>query len=105
MRRAYSCRKEDVGGDFAIIYNTLNKDTSNSELEAVQHIYRQLRGADAPDDETARGIIDKLFFSDKRYDLGEVSLQDQPQAESQPAAGTKTLTKEDIIEIINISFA
>ncbi len=65
-------QKEDVGGDFAIIYNTLNKDTSNSELEAVQHIYRQLRGADAPDDETARGIIDKLFFSDKRYDLGEV---------------------------------
>ncbi|MCR6720935.1 MAG: hypothetical protein NVV59_11750 [Chitinophagaceae bacterium] len=64
---------EDVGGDYAIIYNTLNKDTSNSELEAVQLIYRQLRGADAPDDnETARGIIDKLFFSDKRYDLGEV---------------------------------
>jgi len=65
-------QKEDVGGDYAIIYNTLNKDTSNSELEAVQHIYRQLRGADAPDNETARGIIDKLFFSDKRYDLGEV---------------------------------
>ncbi|HLA51913.1 MAG TPA: hypothetical protein VK618_01335, partial [Flavitalea sp.] len=62
-------QKEDVGGDYAIIYNTLNKDTSNSELEAVQHIYRQLRGADAPDNETARGIIDKLFFSDKRYDL------------------------------------
>jgi DNA-directed RNA polymerase subunit beta len=56
-------QKEDVGGDYAIIYNTLNKDTSNSELEAVQHIYRQLRGADAPDNETARGIIDKLFFS------------------------------------------
>ena len=65
-------QKEEVSGDYAIIYNTLNKDTSNSELEAVQHIYRQLRGADAPDDETARGIIDKLFFSDKRYDLGEV---------------------------------
>ena len=65
-------QREDVGGDFAIIYNTLNKDTSNSELEAVQFIYRQLRGADAPDNETARGIIDKLFFSDKRYDLGEV---------------------------------
>jgi DNA-directed RNA polymerase subunit beta len=65
-------QREDVGGDFAIIYNTLNKDTSNSELEAVQVIYRQLRGADAPDNETARGIIDKLFFSDKRYDLGEV---------------------------------
>ena len=65
-------QKEEFGGDYAIIYNTLNKDTSNSELEAVQHIYRQLRGADAPDNETARGIIDKLFFSDKRYDLGEV---------------------------------
>ena len=49
-------QKEEVSGDYAIIYNTLNKDTSNSELEAVQHIYRQLRGADAPDNETARGI-------------------------------------------------
>src|SRR6202012_5072671 len=65
-------QKEDVGGDYAIIYNTLIKDTSNSEREAVQGIYRQWRGADAPDNETARGIIDKLFFSDKRYDLGEV---------------------------------
>jgi len=50
-------QREEVSGDYAIIYNTLNKDTSNSEIEAVQHIYRQLRGADAPDDETARGII------------------------------------------------
>ena len=65
-------QKEEVSGDYSIIYNTLNKDTSNSELEAVQHIYRQLRGSEAPDDETARGIIEKLFFSDKRYDLGEV---------------------------------
>ena len=71
-RESVFIQKEEVSGDYAIIYNTLNKDTSNSELEAVQHIYRQLRGADAPDDETARGIIDKLFFSDKRYDLGEV---------------------------------
>jgi DNA-directed RNA polymerase subunit beta len=55
-------QKAEAGGDFSIIYNTLNKDTSNSELEAVQHIYRQLRSTDAPDDETARGIIDKLFF-------------------------------------------
>ena len=55
-------QKEDVGGDYAIIYNTLNKDTSNSELEAVQVIYRQLRGADAPDNETARGIIDKIIL-------------------------------------------
>ncbi len=50
-------------GDYAIIYNTLQKDTSNSEMEAVQHIYRQLRSAEPPDEETARGIIDKLFFS------------------------------------------
>jgi len=94
-------QKEEVSGDFAIIYNTLNKDTSNSEIEAVQHIYRQLRGADAPDDETARGIIDKLFFSDKRYDLGEVGRYkinrklglDYPLTK-------KVLTKEDIISII-----
>jgi len=94
-------QREDVGGDYAIIYNTLNKDTSNSELEAVQFIYRQLRGADAPDNETARGIIDKLFFSDKRYDLGEVGRYkinrklniDQPLEK-------KVLTKEDIILII-----
>lgn len=94
-------QKEDVGGDFAIIYNTLNKDTSNSELEAVQHIYRQLRGADAPDDETARGIIDKLFFSDKRYDLGEVGRYkiNRKLNLNQPLE-QKTLTKEDIIEII-----
>ena len=65
--------KEDVNAaDYAIIYNTLQKDTSNSEKEAVEHIYRQLRNAEPPDEETARGIIDKLFFSDKRYDLGEV---------------------------------
>jgi DNA-directed RNA polymerase subunit beta len=94
-------QKEDVGGDYAIIYNTLNKDTSNSELEAVQHIYRQLRGADAPDDETARGIIDKLFFSDKRYDLGEVGRYkiNRKLNLNQPL-DQKTLTKEDIIEII-----
>src|SRR5450756_1431668 len=91
-------QKEDVGGDYAIIYNTLNKDTSNSELEAVQHIYRQLRGADAPDDETARGIIDKLFFSDKRYDLGEVGRYkiNRKLGLNYPIE-KKTLTKEDII--------
>ena len=94
-------QKEDVGGDFAIIYNTLNKDTSNSELEAVQHIYKQLRGADAPDNETARGIIDKLFFSDKRYDLGEVGrYKINRKLNLESAIGQKTLTKEDIIEII-----
>lgn len=94
-------QREDVGGDYAIIYNTLNKDTSNSELEAVQHIYRQLRGADAPDNETARGIIDKLFFSDKRYDLGEVGrYKINRKLSVNQKLENKVLTKEDIIEII-----
>ena len=94
-------QKEEVSGDFAIIYNTLNKDTSNSELEAVQHIYKQLRGADAPDNETARGIIDKLFFSDKRYDLGEVGrYKINKKLNLNYGLNQKTLTKEDIIEII-----
>jgi DNA-directed RNA polymerase subunit beta len=65
--------KEDTNlSDFAIIYNTLQKDPCNSEKEAVIHIYRQLRNADPPDEATARDVIDKLFFSDKRYDLGDV---------------------------------
>jgi DNA-directed RNA polymerase subunit beta len=94
-------QKEEVSGDYAIIYNTLNKDTSNSELEAVQHIYRQLRGADAPDDETARGIIDKLFFSDKRYDLGEVGrYKINRKLNLEFPLDQKTLNKEDIIEIV-----
>ena len=94
-------QKEEVSGDYAIIYNTLNKDTANSELEAVQHIYRQLRGADAPDDETARGIIDKLFFSDKRYDLGEVGrYKINRKLNLNFPLQQKTLNKEDIIEII-----
>ncbi|MGF7232419.1 DNA-directed RNA polymerase subunit beta [Arachidicoccus sp.] len=94
-------QREDVGGDYAIIYNTLNKDTTNSELEAVQFIYRQLRGADAPDNETARGIIDKLFFSDKRYDLGEVGrYKINRKLEVKQKLTNKVLTKDDIIEII-----
>jgi DNA-directed RNA polymerase subunit beta len=94
-------QKEEMSGDYAIIYNTLNKDTANSELEAVQHIYRQLRGADAPDNETARGIIDKLFFSDKRYDLGEVGrYKINRKLNLNYKLDQKTLTKEDIIEII-----
>ena len=94
-------QKEELSNDYNIIYNTLNKDTSNSELEAVQHIYRQLRGSDAPDDDTARGIIDKLFFSDKRYDLGEVGRY---KINRKLGVGIdpekKVLTKEDIISII-----
>ena len=94
-------QKEEVSGDYAIIYNTLNKDTSNSELEAVQHIYRQLRGADAPDNETARGIIDKLFFSDKRYDLGEVGrYKINRRLGLNFTIEKKVLTKDDIIAII-----
>ena len=58
--------------DYAIIYNTLQKDPCNSEKEAVMHIYRQLRSSEPPDEATARDVIDKLFFSDKRYDLGDV---------------------------------
>src|SRR5687767_1076559 len=94
-------QKEDVGGDYAIIHNTLNKDTSNNELAAVQFISRQLRGADAPDNETARGIIDKLFFSDKRYDLGEVGrYKINRKLNLDAPLDQKTLTREDIILII-----
>ncbi len=94
-------QKEEVSGDYAIIYNTLNKDTSNSELEAVQHIYRQLRGSDAPDNETARGIIDKLFFSNKRYDLGEVGrYKINRKLELSQDMDSKVLTRNDIIAII-----
>ncbi len=93
-------QKEELGGDYNIIYNTLNKDTSNSEIEAVQHIYRQLRGSDAPDDETARGIIDKLFFSDKRYDLGEVGRYKVNKKLGFDDVQKRVLTKDDIIAIV-----
>ncbi len=94
-------QKETQGMDYSIIYNTLQKDTSNNELEAVQYIYRQLRGADAPDDETARGIIDKLFFSDKRYDLGEVGrYKINQKLHTSVEIDKKVLTKEDIIAIV-----
>jgi len=94
--------KEDVNtNDYAIIYNTLQKDTSNSEKEAVEHIYRQLRNAEPPDYETARGIIDKLFFSDKRYDLGDVGrYRINKKLGLEIPEDTKVLTKADIIEII-----
>jgi len=94
--------RDDVTVDYGIILNTLQKDVSNSELEAVQHIYRQLRGAEPPDDDTARGIIDKLFFSDKRYDLGEVGRYkiNQKLDHHHISIETKVLTKDDIIAII-----
>jgi DNA-directed RNA polymerase subunit beta len=87
--------------DFAIIYNTLQKDPCNSEKEAVLHIYRQLRNAEPPDEATARDVIDKLFFSDKRYDLGDVGryrLNKKLGLDTNP--DTKVLTREDIIAII-----
>ena len=64
-------KEDNLQADYAIIHNTLQKDPTNSEKEAVEHIYRQLRNAEPPDEETARGIINKLFFSDQRYNLGE----------------------------------
>ena len=94
--------KDDANqSDYAIIYNTLQKDPSNSEKEAVLYIYRQLRNAEPADDSSAREVINNLFFSEKRYDLGDVgrfrinrklnlSIDDE----------IKVLTKEDIIEII-----
>jgi DNA-directed RNA polymerase subunit beta len=97
-------QKENKGEelkDYSIIYQTLQKDPSSSELEAVTQIYRQLRGTDPPDEETARGIIDKLFFSDKRYNLGEVGrykINRKLGLDIDP--GNLVLTKDDIIEII-----
>ncbi len=87
--------------DFAIIYNTLQKDPCNSEDEAVLHIYRQLRNSEPPDEATARDVIDKLFFSDKRYDLGEVGrYRINKKLGLTTEMDVKVLTKEDIIEII-----
>jgi DNA-directed RNA polymerase subunit beta len=87
--------------DFAIIYNTLQKDPCNSEKEAVLHIYRQLRNAEPPDEATARDVIDKLFFSDKRYDLGEVGrYRINKKLGLEVDSTIRVLTKEDIIEII-----
>ena len=95
-------QKDEVDQDYSIIYNTLQKDPSSSELEAVQHIYRQLRGTDPPDEETARGIIDKLFFSDKRYNLGEVGrYKINRKLDLDTDMETLVLTKEDIIEIVS----
>ena len=87
--------------DYAIIYNTLQKDPTNSEKEAVEHIYRQLRNAEPPDEDTARGIIDKLFFSDQRYNLGEVGRYRMNKKLGLDIGMDKlVLTKLDIITII-----
>ena len=95
-------QKEDIEEDYTIIYNTLQKDPSSSELEAVTYIYRQLRGTDPPDEETARGIIDKLFFSDKRYNLGDVGrYKINRKLDLDIDRETLVLTKEDIIRIVS----
>ena len=87
--------------DCSIIFNTLQKDAANNAKEAVEFIYRQLRNAEPPDEETARGIIEKLFFSDKRYDLGEVGrYRINRKLELNIPLETRVLTKEDIICII-----
>nr|HPQ21421.1 DNA-directed RNA polymerase subunit beta [Saprospiraceae bacterium] len=94
-------QKEDLDEDYSIIYNTLQKDPSSSEAEAVTQIYRQLRGSDPPDEETARGIIDKLFFSDKRYNLGDVGrYKINRKLNLDIPRDTLVLTKEDIISIV-----
>ena len=94
--------KEDVNtADYTIIYNTLQKDTSNSEKEAVEHIYRQLRNAEPPDYETAKNVFEKLFFSDTRYDLGEVGrFRLNKKLQLEDTETSRVLTKNDIICII-----
>ena len=94
--------KEDINqSDYAIIYNTLQKDSSNSEKEAVEYIYRQLRNAEPPDLDTARGVIDKLFFSEQRYDLGEVGrFRINRKLDIKDDVQNRTLTKDDILLII-----
>jgi len=94
--------KESINqSDYAIIYNTLQKDSSNSEKEAVEYIYRQLRNAEPPDLDTARGVIDKLFFSEMRYDLGEVGrFRINRKLGLSEDEVSRTLTKGDILLII-----
>ena len=94
--------KENVSAnDYSIIFNTLAKDPSNNESEAVLYIYRQLRNADAPDEISAREVIQNLFFSDKRYDLGEVGrYRINKKLNLDTPADVKVLTREDIVSII-----
>ncbi len=94
-------KEDETAADHALIYNTLQKDPTNSEVEAIRHIYRQLRTAEAPDDETARGMIDKLFFSDQRYSLGHVGrFRINSRLKLDIAEDKMVLTKEDIVSII-----
>ncbi|MBL4656601.1 MAG: DNA-directed RNA polymerase subunit beta, partial [Flavobacteriales bacterium] len=94
--------KENMeNADYAIIFNTLQKDPCNSEKESIEHIYRLLRNAEPPDEETARGVIDKLFFSEKRYDLGEVGrFRINKKLKLEIDGDVRVLTNDDIISII-----
>ena len=95
-------KEGEKAGDHSLIHNTLQKDPSNSEVEAVRHIYRTLRSAEAPDDETARGIIDKLFFSDQRYSLGHVGrFRINRRLGLNVDLEKHVLTNEDIVSIIS----
>ena len=94
-------KDEASTGEYTIIFNTLQKDPTNTEIEAVNYIYKQLRNSEPPDENTARDVIDKLFFSEKRYDLGEVGrfrLNRKLGLTTDPS--TRVLTQDDIVEII-----
>ena len=94
-------KDEELANKYSIIFNTLQKDPSHSEIEAVNYIYRQLRNADAADDASAREVFQNLFFSDKRYDLGEVGrYRINKKLGLTTDSDVRVLTKEDIIEII-----
>ena len=94
-------KDEEMANKYSIIFNTLQKDPSHSEIEAVNYIYRQLRNADAADDASAREVFQNLFFSDKRYDLGEVGrYRINKKLGLNTDSDVRVLTKEDIIEII-----
>ena len=94
-------KEEDTSIDYSIIFNTLHKDPTNSEKQAIEYIYFQLRNAAPPDEETARGVLDKLFFSDKRYDLGDVGrYRINKKLKLDVPIETKILTREDIVSII-----
>lgn len=94
-------KDEEMANKYSIIFNTLQKDPSHSEIEAVNYIYRQLRNADAADDASAREVFQNLFFSDKRYDLGEVGrYRINKKLGLTTDSDVRVLTKEDIIEII-----
>jgi len=100
--KSITLHKEDKEfSDYTIIYNTLQKDPTNSEKEAVEHIYRLLRNSEPPDEETAKAVIEKLFFSDKRYDLGEVGrYRLNKKLNLQIPENVRVLRKEDIVAII-----